>query len=178
MLKVGDVVMVKKDLIAEKRYGQDLFVKKMSKYRGNVGKITECLNDFNEFKLDIDDGTFFWTEEMLEPINKELTIYSTDNEFIVERKGEFITDKPYEFDNAINTVIRYAEDEMYPNFGSTYYVILKDLSTYKYCVKELIWENLINEKEQFDRNDIFLDKEKAEEVADKFNKVMEEYNND
>lgn len=72
--KVGDKARVKKDLEGDKTYGVDSFVYGMEKYRGKIVTIIGVWND-GEYRIKEDNGDWFWTDEMLEPIEgKELEL--------------------------------------------------------------------------------------------------------
>ena len=63
--KIGDKVRVRKDLVVDKYYGCG-FTERMEQYCGNKAKITRVSNTF--YDLDIDNGEFAWTDDMLEPV--------------------------------------------------------------------------------------------------------------
>ncbi len=63
--KVGDKVRVRKDLEAGKCYGSNGVADGMIKY---LGKSANVVNIYNgQYLLDIVNGSWFWTDEMLEP---------------------------------------------------------------------------------------------------------------
>lgn len=67
--QTGDRVKVKDYLEAGCDYGSDMFTSDMAKYRGKEATITgfrEGWGDSLVYVLDIDDGNWNWTEEMLE----------------------------------------------------------------------------------------------------------------
>lgn len=68
IIKVGDKVRIKKNLFVNKKYGAELFVEDMKIYKGEQAIITCDLGD--SYKLDIDNGDFHWTDNMLEPIDQ------------------------------------------------------------------------------------------------------------
>lgn len=63
--KVGDKVRIRGDLKAGKTYGARGFANSMTEYRGKIARVAEVL--YNAYQLDIDGGTFDWTDEMLRP---------------------------------------------------------------------------------------------------------------
>ena len=81
--KVGDKVRIREDLIIGKRYDCCYFTSAMCQYKNKeatIKYITFC----DTYKLDIDDGNFQWSVEMLEPVNKlfcvgDITIENTTN---------------------------------------------------------------------------------------------------
>lgn len=66
---VGDKVKIREDLIVWKRYGDlTLYDGSMAAQRGKIGFITLCYS--NHYHVS-NTGTFFWSEEMLELVNKK-----------------------------------------------------------------------------------------------------------
>ena len=68
--RVGDKVRVREDLEAGKRYGRQVFVDSMKRYRGEVTEVVSAWNDGYHLSV----GGWFWefTDEMLEPIEDPL----------------------------------------------------------------------------------------------------------
>lgn len=67
--KVGDRVRIRKDLKVSVHYGYDIFISDMSDYRGKEAIVTdihEYCPEGQAYLLDIDNGVWNWTEEMLE----------------------------------------------------------------------------------------------------------------
>lgn len=68
--KVGDKVTIRKDLVVKRYYCQNntgfnvLFVKDMKKFLGRTATIVKVSN--YTYSIDIDNGLWFWTDEMLE----------------------------------------------------------------------------------------------------------------
>lgn len=68
--KLGDKVTIRKDLVVKRYYFGDntgfnvLFVKDMKKFLGRTAIIVSLCN--SSYKLNIDNGLWFWTDEMLE----------------------------------------------------------------------------------------------------------------
>ena len=74
--KTGDKVRVKKDLVTNEEYGDDVFVSGMVKYLGKeteIDKIEMITIDIKCYRLKIDSGTFNWTDEMLELVEERKT---------------------------------------------------------------------------------------------------------
>lgn len=65
--KVGDKVRVREDLEVFTKYGNYTFVKGMEEYKGKEFIIDEVCTDYYRLK----DIGYCWTDEMLEPIEKE-----------------------------------------------------------------------------------------------------------
>ena len=66
LYKVGDKVRVREDLEVGKKYGRQVFVDSMKRYRGEVTEVVSAWND--GYHLKEDDENWEWTDEMLEPI--------------------------------------------------------------------------------------------------------------
>jgi hypothetical protein len=62
--KVGDKVKIREDLIVDNDYGSDGFTEEMEQYKGKTATITDVCYD--KYEIDIDDGNWCWTDEMLE----------------------------------------------------------------------------------------------------------------
>ena len=62
--KIGDKVRIRKDLVEETMYGTNIVDDAMTYYLGDVSAVTDaCLDGY---KLAIDAGESYWTDEMLE----------------------------------------------------------------------------------------------------------------
>lgn len=75
--KIGDRVKVRESLEADTDYGCDIFTSSMVDYRGKEATITdfrEGWSDSTVYVLDIDDGNWNWTEEMLEGVSEDKAI--------------------------------------------------------------------------------------------------------
>lgn len=73
---IGDKVKIRKDLNVDTYYGVDNVTKEMTKYLGKrteIKEIKEVKLFFREYKLDIDNEEYYWTDEMLEPVNKNVS---------------------------------------------------------------------------------------------------------
>jgi len=68
---VGQKVRIRKDLVEEKKYGGIRFVSIMGEFKGKTARVADCDID-GDYTLDIDDGAFWWSDEMLEPYEKTL----------------------------------------------------------------------------------------------------------
>jgi hypothetical protein len=69
--KVGDKVKIREDLIVDNEYGSDSFAEEMTQYKGKIATITGVF--MSKYDIDIDDGDWNWTDEMLEDIVKDNT---------------------------------------------------------------------------------------------------------
>lgn len=77
----GDKVIIKPDLKVGKITGKDVYVNvDMQTYAGQEGTVTKVYDEIR-YKLDIDDEIWYWTDEMLNPVN-DLKI------------GDFVTIRP------------------------------------------------------------------------------------
>lgn len=65
----SDKVRIKEDLIGGQYYGAIYFSEEMEKY---CGLETEISRVANYYKLNIDDGEWYWSDEMLESVEKEI----------------------------------------------------------------------------------------------------------
>lgn len=70
MMELDETVKVRKDLIADEIYGGVRFAAAMQEYCGKTATIEEVERGWRvpHYRLDIDDGQFHWTEEMLEKV--------------------------------------------------------------------------------------------------------------
>ena len=69
--KVGDEVRVREDLEVNKIYNDFIFVPDMKKQKSKIVKITQVSDNTNSYRIMEDLERYFWTDEMLEPIEKE-----------------------------------------------------------------------------------------------------------
>lgn len=90
--KIGDKVKIREDLVVDLLYGCDVFMSEMSDYRGKEANITAIHHNYlkdDVYSLDIDNGEWYWTDEMLEKtekLEKRLEMKKSDlqNGMIVE----------------------------------------------------------------------------------------------
>lgn len=80
--KVGDKVRVRKDLVADKRYGNHFFVSDMKPYIGKTMTIDSIT--IYGYRLKEDKGGWYWTDEMLEDA-EDITILVKGNKVIAKR---------------------------------------------------------------------------------------------
>ena len=74
MLKVGDKVRVREDLIVDSNYGGEMFCGGyMESLKGRIATIVEVY-DCLSYDIDIDEEGWMWTEEMFEIIEKEVSV--------------------------------------------------------------------------------------------------------
>lgn len=71
--KVGDKARVKKNLEIDNYYGDQMFVESMNNMLGKIVTISKIsVSDMSHcrgYRIEEDDGEFYYTDEMLEPIN-------------------------------------------------------------------------------------------------------------
>ena len=97
--KVGDEVIIKKNLEINKRYKNDcLFCSDMVRYKGQVAKITYVYGDY--YRIDLDNGSRLWVDDMFKSMpdkvvfNGKVTIlYENGNKHIAKCDGEDTFDK-------------------------------------------------------------------------------------
>ena len=121
--EVGDKVRIRKDLKSRERYNGISFTVEMEEYRGKVAKITKII--FDNYKLDIDDGEWFWSDNMLEHIP------NLENGDIITRsdleKGIITGDRIRILDNGISWVdiSNYTEELKFRYTDSENFDIIK-----------------------------------------------------
>ena len=69
--KVGDKVKVRSDLEENTSYGGKMFVRGMAVHRGKNVEISKVHDD--AYYIKGSDRAWFWTDEMFEPVEEELT---------------------------------------------------------------------------------------------------------
>ena len=76
--KIGDKVRVRKDLVADNYYGGVCYVDYMDGFKGK-----ECvITDMDGISYQMDNFNFWWTDEMLEPVNERTLL-----EYALEKLG-------------------------------------------------------------------------------------------
>ena len=66
--EVGDKVKIREDLKVGKDYSDCTFIVDMEKYKGKIATITYCYNDDDSYEIDLDDGVWYWTNDMFKDI--------------------------------------------------------------------------------------------------------------
>lgn len=70
--KVGDKVRVRDDLVVDEKYGDLRLTKSMERFKGQIVTIEEVREeDRTRYNLKEDDDKFWWSTEMLEPIEEK-----------------------------------------------------------------------------------------------------------
>jgi len=66
MLKIGDRITIRSNLIDETMYGVEMFVEGMESYGDEIAQIVGEGTIYGSWELDIDDRQYAWTEEMFD----------------------------------------------------------------------------------------------------------------
>lgn len=70
--KVGDKVLIRDDLVVNEAYDGCVFVSSMAKGRGKQAKIQQIrVSPKRRYRLDIDGGSWSWSDPMLLPCRKQ-----------------------------------------------------------------------------------------------------------
>lgn len=97
--KVGDKVKIKENLLC-KGYGVAYFASPMKKYKDKEAKITYISPYDGTCHLDIDDGIWWWSEDMFEPYTSKIAKKDLrDGDYCVFRNG----DKAIKIGNYVGT---------------------------------------------------------------------------
>lgn len=80
--KIGDKVRVRKDLVVDRVYGNNVFVSQMQKYSGKTMTIGSIENN-NFYILKGDSDEWYWTDEMFEDA-ENISIFVNGNEVIAK----------------------------------------------------------------------------------------------
>lgn len=122
--KVGDKVKIKENLSC-KKYGATYFTSLMRRYRDKEAKITYISPDGNVCHLDIDSGSWGWSEDMLEPYTSKIAKKDLrDGDYCVFKNG----DKAIKIGNYVGThnavvPLREYNNKLEHNFNSNYDVV-------------------------------------------------------
>ena len=76
--KVGDKVKIREDLVVGYDYNDFTFIVDMEKYKGAIATIKYCYSD-ESYEVDVDGGTWYWTDDMLEDIDDTMIVFSESN---------------------------------------------------------------------------------------------------
>ena len=85
--KVGDRVRIRTDLIANTLYSEYYFVKEMDRYKGKVANIIGV--DLYYYRIDIDNGKYVWTDDMLEDLTKNDLINKNETKIFNTNLGAY-----------------------------------------------------------------------------------------
>lgn len=64
--QLGEIITIRKDLCPDGLYGNVFFIEDMKKFLGFQARI-DGLNSEARYLLNIDNHTYYWSEEMFEP---------------------------------------------------------------------------------------------------------------
>ena len=175
--KVGDKVRVRKDLESGKRYGGQVFIDEMKKFRGKVVEIVRVYNGFYKIK----GNEYSWTDEMLKEIRtvNERIIISTDGYHVWAKTkdniGEARCSPEDEFDIFVGAklALERLEEQCKP------YAWLKNGTKFYYpsLTRDTLYDNLQYNGDELDEklknlDLIFKTKEEAIEAAKKMLAVL------
>ena len=91
--KVGDKVRIREDLIIGELYDDFTFVDDIIKYKGKVATITSVRLFIDCYSIDLDNGTWRWTDEMFEDV--ENTSKNVDIGYYLEYCGHRVIKNVY-----------------------------------------------------------------------------------
>lgn len=118
--KVGDKVKIREDLIVGNEYGADDFAEEMELYKGGIATITDIYN--NKYFIDVDDGEWYWTDEMFED---DAAIKSED-----DIKAQTV-DIGYHLEYCGHKVIKNVYIDGYDDNGTLYCTDIEETVQYK-----------------------------------------------
>ena len=167
--KVGDIVKIKEGLTSENTRG---FVSNMEKYCGKKAKITKISG--MDYNLDIDEGEWYWYEDMLEdvrPKKYEITVEGNTVTVTDDEGNTGVAKCSPEDEFNLSTGISLAIDRLTwkPNQNENYWSI--DFSQPDY-VRKYQWVNDSVDNGFFKNGVIFKTKKEAVETAKKMLEVL------
>ena len=124
--KIGDKVKIRKDLVegdleaAIETEDKDLYVNSnMIEFAGKTAIITEIVENDYDYRIDLDEGSFFWADEMLE---------NTEEIIVATPVGKTVLDKYKELTTFLLTELEIADDVRYKEVAHFITVLRPDLS--------------------------------------------------
>lgn len=125
--KVGDKVKIKENLSC-KKYGAMYFTSLMRRYRDKEAKITYISPDGDFCHLDIDSGSWGWSEDMLEPYTSKVTKSDLeDGDYcIFKNKERAIKFGGYVIMNRGTMSLREYSKKLEHNYDSNYDIVRID----------------------------------------------------
>lgn len=117
--KIGDKVKIREDLIVGNTYGSDSFAEEMAQYKGKTATITDVYWD--KYEIDIDDGSWCWTDEMLE---------DCVDSALDEEKAQTV-DIGYHLEHCGHRVIKNVYIDGYDDNGTLYCTDIEETVQYK-----------------------------------------------
>ncbi|MBU5487007.1 hypothetical protein KQI77_02360 [Clostridium sp. MSJ-8] len=128
--KVGDKVKVREDLEVDKKYGNKDFIDLMEQYKGKI--VTIASIESNYYVIEEDNGTWAWTDEMLESIEK-----GEKNNMNIEKLNEEYKNKMDALMEEYKTKVKEVtkKEEPYINEGQDYFYVDYDFAVEedRYC---------------------------------------------
>lgn len=125
--KVGDKVRIKDNLEVDKEYGNQYFIDLMEEYKGQI--VTVISVKTAHYEIEEDDRSFAWTDEMLEPIERE------KNNMNIEKLNEEYKNKMdkllEEYKEKAKELVR--EEEPFVKKGQRYFAISTEFDLDDYC---------------------------------------------
>ena len=161
--KIGDKVKVREDLEVGKEYGNQYFIDLMEEYKGQI--VTVISVKTAHYEIEEDDRSFAWTDEMLEPIEREKNNMNIE-ELNLEYKNKM--DKLLEeYKAKVKEVIK--KEEPFIEIGQDYYFID---STVNVCISD--WTNHLTDKKRLLCGNMFpFTAENKEEIEKEVNLIAE-----
>lgn len=128
--KVGDKVKIKENLSC-KKYGAMYFASSMRRYRDKEAKITYISPDGDFCHLDIDSGSWEWSEDMLEPYTSKIAkkdLRDGDKCTLKNNEKAFVIDKTVVTKDDVLSLYDY-NSKLEHNFNSNYDIVRIDRPT-------------------------------------------------
>lgn len=174
--RVGDKVRVRKNLVAGREYGNDVFIPDMEKYLGKTMTIDRITVKY-KYKLKEDVTHCNWTDEMLEDV-EDISIFVRDNK-VIAKKGNKVgiakcsPEDEFDIFTGARLAIDRLEEKCKPyswlKVGMNYYLPnLYNDTMYIYT----IYYNDENDKRMKERGFVFKTKEEAINCAKKMLEVI------
>lgn len=136
MLKIGDKVRIRNDLVIGSYYNNVIFVKSMSKHRGKVATIIDAY-PLDCYKINLDNCLFLWSDDMLEPIDEYYQNYIDEiadlKEFIKEQNDYLHTKYTVVIDGLVkgnNELLKRVHDLELNNCGTPQFIKQEDLKEF------------------------------------------------
>ena len=184
ILKVGDKVKIKQDLVLGKFYNNCRYQTPMEKYAGKVATITTVFQDSEtevNYNLDIDIGEWFWDSAMLISVEEDESYNKRERISMINHKDKTFSDEVVKEmlsqpvrvtlgDTITHTVNRKLEEESVR--------LAKAVCEYEEIVHNLEQDlhNMIHKKDAYKAmyQDLL---ERFNSLIDEYNELVDEYNN-
>lgn len=129
-LKVGDKIKIREDLSLGKHYSVHLS-RSMLSHKGKKAKITYVESNDGTYHLDIDDNTWWWTEDMFEPYTSKIVkkdLRDGDKCTLKNNEKAFVIDKTVVTKDDVLSLYDY-NSKLEHNFNSNYDIVRIDRPT-------------------------------------------------